>query len=127
MSSASLGKVKLNGSYLAANLFLNKLLKNLARSGECYVTEGVNLSAAESLADVSAIGELNTLGDRNEKCGMVLLQFVYRLDEFIGIKGSFGKIDKVGSFAARNYGKCRRRSEPACISAHYLDYCNSLH
>ena len=70
MRCASLWEIKLDGTNLATYLFLNKLLKNLACAGKRNVTKGVNLSAAKSLADVSAVSESYSLGNRYENCGM---------------------------------------------------------
>lgn len=96
MGGTSLKDVQLDRSYLAAEPFLDRDLKRLSGSGEIFVTESIGNAALSRFADICSVGKPDTLGNRDND---VRMPFKCRRDvgeEFLVIKHSFGKVDKIG-------------------------------
>ena len=87
------------------------------------MAKGVQLpGGGHQIAQVSAVGGLDTLTGRNDDVGLDPLQRVHLGQELVLIKGDLRQQDQVRAFTVVAAGQAGRTGQPARVTAHDLGH-----
>ena len=121
MGSASLERVKLNGSCLASHLTVDLLCQETGRSCKLLMAEGVyKFNSVRKLTDITAVCCLYPLRYSYHNRLFLLVKLCYLVHKFIYIKGNLRKEDHIRTFTVLALCKGSCAGEPACIASHDL-------
>ena len=124
MRAASLHKAELYRTGLAAELSFAHISESRAYAAELCVTEAVasEVVACEDFGDELAACVGNTFGNSYHALAAVLLHYRFNVVlELVDGERNFGEIDEVCA-ETLVISKACRSSQPACMSAHDLNY-----
>ncbi len=123
MGSGSLHRGELDGSGLAAGALADELAQGTCGAGELLVAKCIDLvGGIAELAGISAVSQLQALGDCDHDGSLGLCQMINLVQELVDIEDALRQIDRIDTGAVISLCKGSCSGEPAGIAAHDLGH-----